>query len=160
MKRILAYICLFIVCMSIPSYGQTDKLIQELSDIKGVSSVLISESMLKLIGGGTDLINNDELKLDKVLPKLNGIQILSADSGKAVEQLRTKLADYIKKQKLEMLMQTKDDDEVTRIYFMESKDFKKEFSRLILVVDDKEEVTFIGLSGTFKLDDLKEMIEN
>lgn len=146
--------------MSIPSYGQTDKLIQELSDIKGVSSVLISESMLKLIGGGTDLINNDELKLDKVLPKLNGIQILSADSGKAVEQLRTKLADYIKKQKLEMLMQTKDDDEVTRIYFMESKDFKKEFSRLILVVDDKEEVTFIGLSGTFKLDDLKEMIEN
>lgn len=160
MKRILAYICLFIVCTSIPSYGQTDKLIQELSDIKGVSSVLISESMLKLIGGGTDLINNDDLKLDKVLPKLNGIQILSADSGKAVEQLRTKLADYIKKQKLEMLMQTKDDDEVTRIYFMESKDFKKEFSRLILVVDDKEEVTFIGLSGTFKLDDLKEMIEN
>ena len=119
MKRILAYICLFIVCTSIPSYGQTDKLIQELSDIKGVSSVLIAESMLKLIGGGTDLINNDDLKLDKVLPKLNGIQILSADSGKAVEQLRTKLADYIKKQKLEMLMQTKDDDEVTRIYFME-----------------------------------------
>ena len=158
MRKIILCICLLLSCISLPAFAQNDKLVQELSDIKGVTSVFISESMLQLVEGASDMINAGGVKLDKVIPKLNSIQILNADSAPAVDELRAKLTGYIKKNNLEVLMQTKDDDEVTMIYFVESKDFKKESSRLFLFVDEKDEVTFIGLSGRFKLEDLKEMI--
>ena len=158
MRKIILCVCLLLSCISLPVLAQNDKLIQELSDIKGVSSVYISESMLQLVGDASNMINAGGVKLDGILPKLNSIQILNADSGSAVDQLRAKLSSYIKKLNLEVLMQTKEDDEVTMIYFVESKDFKKDLSRLILFVDEKDEVTFIGLSGAFKLEDLKDMM--
>lgn len=159
MNKIILYFCLLFSGMALPTFAQTDKLIDELSNIKGVTYVSVSESMLGLIGDRLDMVNVGEVNLDDILPKLKSIKILNADEGPGVKQIRTQLTSYFSKQKLEALVDIKEDGEVTKIYFFESKDLKKEYSKLMIYVDEEDEVSFIVLSGTFKMADLKNLMD-
>lgn len=159
MKKIILYICLLFSSMALPAFAQTDKLIDDLSNIKGVTYISVSESMLGLIGDKMDMVNVGDVNLDNILPKLKTIKILNADEGAGVKQMRNQLAGYFSKQKMEALVDIKEDGEVTKIYFSESKNLKDEYSKLIIYADEGDEISFIALSGTFKMDDLKTLMK-
>lgn len=159
MKKIILYICLLFSAVSLPTFAQTEKLIDELSNIKGMTYVSVSESMLGLMGNHIEKVSIDNVDIQQILPKLKSIKILNIDEGAGVKQMRNHLTSYFSKHKMEALVDVKDDGEVTKIYFFESKNFKKEYSSLIIYADEGDEVSFIMLNGIFKMDDLKTLMK-
>lgn len=158
MKKIILCFCLLISSVALPAFAQTDKLIDELSNIKGITYVSVSESMLGLIGNRLDAVDVGDVNLENILPKLKSIKILNADEGAGVKQMRSQLTNHFTKLKLEALVDIKEDGEVTKIYFSESKDFKKEYSSLIIYADEGDEISLILLNGTFQMNDLKNLM--
>lgn len=154
MKHLIPYLLLIISTFANPLYAQNDKVIEDFSTIKGVTSVFISETMLQLVGSGSGLINTGDIKLDSLLPKIKEIQILTAESKNSVTNFRKSIVEYLISQKTTPIMQTKEDTEQTSIYFINSTNLEQEYSRLILFIDEEHEITFININGTFTLKDL------
>lgn len=158
MKKIGRYMVLLLLFITLPLKAQNDKFFQDLSNIKGVTSVIISETMLGLIGGNSDMIDIDDLDVKSILSKLKSIQILNSETAQSTKEMRQKIQTYLDKMNVMPIMSVKEDDEKTLIYFIEPKG-KKDYAQLILFVDETDEISFISMSGTFKIEDLKGMME-
>ncbi len=157
MKKIGRYMVLLLLFITLPLKAQNDKFFQDLSNIKGVTSVIISETMLGLIGGNSDMIDIDDLDVKSILSKLKSIQILNSETAQSTKEMRQKIQTYLDKMNVMPIMSVKEDDEKTLIYFIEPKG-KKDYAQLILFVDETDEISFISMSGTFKIEDLKGMM--
>lgn len=149
---------LLLLFITLPLKAQNDKFFQDLSNIKGVTSVIISETMLGLIGGNSDMIDIDNFDVKGILSKLKSIQILNSETAQSTKEMRQKIQTYLDKVSVMPIMSVKEDDEKTLIYFIEPKG-KKDYAQLILFVDETDEISFISMSGTFKIEDLKGMME-
>ena len=158
MKKIGRYMVLLLLFITLPLKAQNDKFFQDLSNIKGVTSVIISETMLSLIGGNSDMIDIDNFDVKGILSKLKSIQILNSETAQSTKEMRQKIQTYLDKMNVMPIMSVKEDDEKTLIYFIEPKG-KKDYAQLILFVDETDEISFISMSGTFKIEDLKGMME-
>ena len=158
MKKIERYMVLLLLFITLPLKAQNDKFFQDLSNIKGVTSVIISETMLSLIGGNSDMIDIDNFDVKGILSKLKSIQILNSETAQSTKEMRQKIQTYLDKVSVMPIMSVKEDDEKTLIYFIEPKG-KKDYAQLILFVDETDEISFISMSGTFKIEDLKGMME-
>lgn len=158
MKKIGRYMVLLLLFITLPLKAQNDKFFQDLSNIKGVTSVIISETMLSLIGGNSDMIDIDDFDVKGILSKLKSIQILNSETAQSTKEMRQKIQTYLDKVSVMPIMSVKEDDEKTLIYFIEPKG-KKDYAQLILFVDETDEISFISMSGTFKIEDLKGMME-
>lgn len=158
MKKIGRYMVLLLLFITLPLKAQNDKFFQDLSNIKGVTSVIISETMLSLIGGNSDMIDIDNFDVKGILSKLKSIQILNSETAQSTKEMRQKIQTYLDKVSVMPIMSVKEDDEKTLIYFIEAKG-KKDYAQLILFVDETDEISFISMSGTFKIEDLKGMME-
>lgn len=158
MKKIGRYMVLLLLFITLPLKAQNDKFFQDLSNIKGVTSVIISETMLGLIGGNSDMIDIDDFDVKGILSKLKSIQILNSETAQSTKEMRQKIQTYLDKVSVMPIMSVKEDDEKTLIYFIEPKG-KKDYAQLILFVDETDEISFISMSGTFKIEDLKGMME-
>lgn len=158
MKKIGRYMVLLLLFITLPLKAQNDKFFQDLSNIKGVTSVIISETMLGLIGGNSDMIDIDNLDVKGILSKLKSIQILNSETAQSTKEMRQKIQTYLDKVSVMPIMSVKEDDEKTLIYFIEPKG-KKDYAQLILFVDETDEISFISMNGTFKIEDLKGMME-
>lgn len=157
MKKIGRYMVLLLLFITLPLKAQNDKFFQDLSNIKGVTSVIISETMLGLIGGNSDMIDIDDLDVKGILSKLKSIQILNSETAQSTKEMRQKIQTYLDKVSVMPIMSVKEDDEKTLIYFIEPKG-KKDYAQLILFVDETDEISFISMNGTFKIEDLKGMM--
>lgn len=158
MKKIGRYMVLLLLFITLPLKAQNDKFFQDLSNIKGVTSVIISETMLGLIGGNSDMIDIDNFDVKGILSKLKSIQILNSETAQSTKEMRQKIQTYLDKVSVMPIMSVKEDDEKTLIYFIEPKG-KKDYAQLILFVDETDEISFISMNGTFKIEDLKGMME-
>ena len=158
MKKIGRYMVLLLLFITLPLKAQNDKFFQDLSNIKGVTSVIISETMLSLICGNSDMIDIDNFDVKGILSKLKSIQILNSETAQSTKEMRQKIQTYLDKVSVMPIMSVKEDDEKTLIYFIEPKG-KKDYAQLILFVDETDEISFISMSGTFKIEDLKGMME-
>lgn len=157
MKKIGRYMVLLLLFITLPLKAQNDKFFQDLSNIKGVTSVIISETMLGLIGGNSDMIDIDNFDVKGILSKLKSIQILNSETAQSTKEMRQKIQTYLDKMNVMPIMSVKEDDEKTLIYFIEPKG-KKDYAQLILFVDETDEISFISMNGTFKIEDLKGMM--
>ena len=157
MKKIGRYMVLLLLFITLPLKAQNDKFFQDLSNIKGVTSVIISETMLSLIGGNSDMIDIDNFDVKGILSKLKSIQILNSETAQSTKEMRQKIQTYLDKVSVMPIMSVKEDDEKTLIYFIEAKG-KKDYAQLILFVDETDEISFISMNGTFKIADLKGMM--
>lgn len=157
MKKIGRYMVLLLLFITLPLKAQNDKFFQDLSNIKGVTSVIISETMLGLIGGNSDMIDIDNFDVKSILSKLKSIQILNSETAQSTKEMRQKIQTYLDKMNVMPIMSVKEDDEKTLIYFIEPKG-KKDYAQLILFVDETDEISFISMNGTFKIEDLKGMM--
>ena len=123
---------LLLLFITLPLKAQNDKFFQDLSNIKGVTSVIISETMLGLIGGNSDMIDIDDLDVKGILSKLKSIQILNSETAQSTKEMRQKIQTYLDKVSVMPIMSVKEDDEKTLIYFIEPKG-KKDYAQLILL---------------------------
>ena len=127
---------------------------EKYSDMKNVTYVYISKAMLTLAKGlTTPSVPGMDMK--NAFGKLNAIQIITTENKAARTKLKAEVADVVKREKYEMLMQVDEDDSKVRIYF---KDGKKQ-SVILMSTDESNETAVIAFSGTFKIEDVQKMTE-
>ena len=147
-------ICTLIMLLSSLTANAQVEEFEKYSDMKNVTYVYISKAMLTLAKGlTTPSVPGMDMK--NAFGKLNAIQIITTENKAARTKLKAEVADVVKRDKYEMLMQVDEDDSKVRIYF---KDGKKQ-SVILMSTDESNETAVIAFSGTFKIEDIQKMTE-
>lgn len=148
-------ICTLIMLLSSLTANAQVEEFEKYSDMKNVTYVYISKAMLTLAKGlTTPSVPGMDMK--NAFGKLNAIQIITTENKAARTKLKAEVADVVKRDKYEMLMQVDEDDSKVRIYF---KDGKKQ-SVILMSTDESNETAVIAFSGTFKIEDVQKMTES
>ena len=127
---------------------------EKYADMKNVTYVYISQAMLKLAKGlATPSVPGMDMK--NAFGKLNAIQIITTENKAARTKLKAEVADVVKREKYDILMQVDEDNSKVKIYF---KDGKKQ-SVILMSTDENNETSVIIFSGTFKMEDIQKMTE-
>ncbi len=129
-------------------------LLEKYADMDEVTYVQITKSMLRLFPKMTGEVNG--LELGDVAGKLELIQILTCDEGETTAKLRKDLAAVNAKNGYEQMMFVKEDGEKTSIYF---KEWKKARNELLLVQDEKDDVTVISIVGDITPEDVNGLMK-
>lgn len=145
-------ICTLIMLLSSLTANAQVEEFEKYSDMKNVTYVYISKAMLTLAKGlTTPSVPGMDMK--NAFGKLNAIQIITTENKAARTKLKAEVADVVKREKYEMLMQVDEDDSKVRIYF---KDGKKQ-SVILMSTDESNETSVIAFSGTFKIEDVQQL---
>ena len=145
-------ICTLIMLLSSLTANAQVEEFEKYSDMKNVTYVYISKAMLTLAKGlTTPSVPGMDMK--NAFGKLNAIQIITTENKAARTKLKAEVADVVKREKYEMLMQVDEDDSKVRIYF---KDGKKQ-SVILMSTDESDETSVIVFSGTLKIEDVQKI---
>lgn len=153
MKKIYAMLVLLSLSLTAFAQGGRD-LYEKYSDLPGISAVYISPAMFRLIGKIPDVELQDEsVNLTPLIKSMSGFYILSTEDRATSESLYADVKKFVKSGRYELLMETKDDGQVLRMYTVGD---EKTIESFVMVTKEDSEVTVISFDG--KMD--REQTEN
>ena len=151
------YILVAMLLLSISALAQDGRsLYNKYSDYDNVEAVYISPAMFRLIGKIPDVeMNGEDVNLGPIIKSLSGLYILSIKEDGIAQELADDVNRFIKKGQYELLMEAKDNGEVTRMYTV-GDDFV--VNSFVLLAREGDEVNFICIDGTIPRDQLEDLI--
>ena len=151
------YILAATLLLSISAFAQDGRsLYNKYSDYENVEAVYISPAMFRLIGKIPDVeMQGENVNLGPIIKSLSGLYILSIKEDRIAQDLYDDVNRFIKKGQYELLMEAKDNGEVTRMYTV-GDDFV--VNSFVLLAREGAEVNFICIDGTIPRDQLEELI--
>ena len=151
------YILVAMLLLSISALAQDGRsLYNKYSDYDNVEAVYISPAMFRLIGKIPDVeMNGEDVNLGPIIKSLSGLYILSIKEDGIAQELADDVNRFIKKGQYELLMEAKDNGEVTRMYTV-GDDFT--VNSFVMIAKEGEETNFICVDGTIPRDQLEDMI--
>lgn len=151
------YILMAMLLVSVSALAQNGRsLYNKYSDNANVEAVYISPAMFRLIGKIPDVQMNDQsVNLAPVIKSLSGLYILSIKESRIAQELTDDVNRFIKKGQYELLMEAKDNGEVTRMYTV-GDDFT--VNSFVLLAREGDEVNFICIDGTIPRDQLESLL--
>ena len=151
------YILVAMLMLSISAFAQDGRsLYNKYSDYDNVEAVYISPAMFRLIGKIPDVeMNGENVNLGPIIKSLTGLYILSIKEDGIAQDLTDDVNHFIKKGQYELLMEAKDNGEVTRMYTV-GDDFV--VNSFVLLAREGNEVNFICLDGTIPRNQLEDLI--
>lgn len=153
MKKIYAMMVLLSLSLTAFAQGGRD-LYEKYSDLPGISAVYISPAMFRLIGKIPDMELQDEsVNLTPLIKSMSGFYILSTEDRATSESLYADVKKFVKSGRYELLMETKDDGQVLRMYTVGD---GKTVESFVMVTKEDSEVSVISFDG--KMD--REQMEN
>ena len=153
MKKIYAMMVLLSLSLTAFAQGGRD-LYEKYSDLPGISAVYISPAMFRLIGKIPDMELQDEsVNLTPLIKSMSGFYILSTEDRATSESLYADVKKFVKSGRYELLMETKDDGQVLRMYTVGD---EKTVESFVMVTKEDSEVSVISFDG--KMD--REQMEN
>ena len=153
MKKIYAMMVLLSLSLTAFAQGGRD-LYEKYSDLPGISAVYISPAMFRLIGKIPDVELQDEsVNLTPLIKSMSGFYILSTEDRATSESLYADVKKFVKSGRYELLMETKDDGQVLRMYTVGDENTVESF---VMVTKEDSEVSVISFDG--KMD--REQMEN
>ena len=155
MKKL--YILVVMLLVSISALAQDGRsLYNKYSDYDNVEAVYISPAMFRLIGKIPDVqMEGENVNFGPIIKSLSGLYILNiSDEGLAAD-LSSDVNRFIKKGDYELLMEVKDNGEVTRMYTVGDDRIVNSF---VLLSRDASETSFICIDGTIPRDQLEDLI--
>ena len=153
MKKIYAMMVLLSLSLTAFAQGGRD-LYEKYSDLSGISAVYISPAMFRLIGKIPDVELQDEsVNLTPLIKSMSGFYILSTEDRATSESLYADVKKFVKSGRYELLMETKDDGQVLRMYTVGD---EKTIESFVMVTKEDTEVSVISFDG--KMD--REQMEN
>lgn len=155
MKKL--YMLMTALLLAVTAFAQSGKEIyQKYSDLPEVSAVYVSPAMFRIIGRLPEVeLEADSVDLAPIIRSMTGFYLLSSENPSVGEKLYGEVSGMVSKGKYELLLETKDDGEVTRIYSAGS---GNEITSLVLVTRDAEEVTFLAVDGRMDRDKLENIL--
>ena len=155
MKKL--YILVVMLLVSISAFAQNGRsLYNKYSDYDNVEAVYISPAMFRLIGKIPDVqMEGESVNFGPIIKSLSGLYILSITDEGLAATLADDVNRFIKKGDYELLMEAKDNGEVTRMYTV-GDDFT--VNSFVLLSRDGSETNFICIDGTIPRDQLEDLI--
>lgn len=138
---------MFAPCL-ITSADAQEALFNKYENSKGVTTVFISKSMLKLVSS----IEKSNVDLSKISNRLDYVRILSCERPSVIPEIKKDALDYFNKNKFEVAMQVNEDGERTTIYMKEHSRDKREF---VLLAVEKDEISIINILGNITIKDIQ-----
>ena len=147
MKMILAGVLLML-----PLLCQAQKnLFNKYGDMKGVSSVYISQAMIET---NPNLFTKD-VYIGKVSGQLNSVQVLSTMDNNVKKEMRKDLRSLVQSSRYELLMKQKGTVSSSEFYMSRKGEKVKE---LIMIVDGAATLKFVYLEGDMTLKDIQNIM--
>lgn len=141
-------LALFWIGGSAVAMAQNSSVYEKYNEMKNVSSVYISKTMLEM---DPNLYTND-LYIGKVAGQLDAVYILSTMMGDIRKNMKKDIDDYIKKGKYELLMKQQGVVSGSSFYMKRKGDRVRE---LIMVTDGSAKLSFVHLVGSMTLEDIQ-----
>lgn len=127
--------------------AQTE-MFEKYEDTKGVKTVFISKSVLKLLPD----INVGVKKLSNTANRLDAVQILECAEAKQAEIIEKDFRNYITNNHFEVVIKANDEDEKITIY---QKNLKHEKTCFVLINREGRTLNIIAITGKISIDELK-----
>ena len=156
MKKILVIALAALIGAS--AFAQDGKSIyNKYSEGEGVSAVYISPAMFKLMKRIPDIdLEGESVNLAPIIKNLTGMYILNSENPDINEDMKRDVDRFIRRGTYEMLLEAKEDGEVTRIYTMGPEEVVTGF---VLFTFEPEECSFICFNGEIPRGALEELIK-
>ncbi|MGX8728965.1 MAG: DUF4252 domain-containing protein [Lachnospiraceae bacterium] len=153
-KTILA--ALLLIAALLPLKAQKAlNLYNKYSDEKGMSAVYISPAMFRLIGKVPSIHMDNDVDISPIIKNLNGMYVLNCEDPVLAQSLMDDVDRYMNTGKYELLMEAKEDGEVTRMYTVGNDKIIKSF---VLLSVEPGETSFISFEGEIPRDKLEDAI--
>lgn len=138
---ILAIFCLLTVNCS------AQRMLTEVASMKGVSSVYIGKTMLKLAGASMSITGDQSaIDLSKLFKDLSSIEIISCEDKKMADKVEKKCKSILSKLPMEVITETSSDGQNVEISGVFDKEGRN-LEILLISVTGNEEASFILLKG-------------
>lgn len=152
MKRIIYTLISLIILTTLSSSvnAQNNEGLKGLYSIKGITSIYVSKSMLSLVKDksfGHDAISS-------VVQYLDAIEIFNSDNEESVGKAKNIIDKFITSSGMEILTKIKEDDENVLIM---GKSDGTQFTRLLMLVEESDELTLINMTGKIPLEKISEL---
>ena len=153
-KTILA--ALLLIGALLPMKAQKAiSLYNKYSDEKGMSAVYISPAMFRLIGKVPSIRMEGDVDISPIIKNLSGMYILNCENPELAQRLKDDVDRYTNSGKYELLMEAKEDGEVTRMYTIGNDKIIKSF---VLLSVEPGETSFISFEGEIPREKLEDAI--
>ena len=148
MKTTLIAFCLFLVTC-LPSFSQ-NSLLDRFEGMEGITSVYISETMLKMM---PSMQVKKGVDVGKFAGRLTGITILSSELEATSKMLKKETAHIPKDKSYEVLMRIIDGE--TNVHFLIKKRPNNRISELVMLVDEMPEFVIIHMKGDMSMEEIQ-----
>lgn len=156
MKKIIAAVAVLLVSAATLLAQNPKSLYRKYSDMKDVTAVYISPAMFRLIGHLPEVkAAGDDVDLSPVIRSLSGMYIINCEKPSVANQLIDEVEGYLDSGAYELLMEAKEDGDLTRMYTVGDEETVRSF---VLLNIEPDEATFISIEGNIPRGALEQMI--
>ena len=156
MKKIIAAAAVLLVSAATLLAQNPKSLYRKYSDMKDVTAVYISPAMFRLIGHLPEVkAAGDDVDLSPVIRSLSGMYIINCEKPSVANQLIDEVEGYLDSGAYELLMEAKEDGDLTRMYTVGDEETVRSF---VLLNIEPDEATFISIEGNIPREALEQMI--
>lgn len=137
---------MFLFSLSLTCSAQ--RVLSEVASMKGVSSVFIGKTMLKVAGGASMTIsgNRSGIDLSKLFKDLTSIEIIACEDKGVVEQVENKCRSILSKYPMEVITETSSDGQNVRISGVFDKEGRN-LEMLLITVTGNGDASFFLMNG-------------
>lgn len=144
MKAIRYLLTILVVTISGFAAMAQNSIIDEITDMNGVSSIYISKTMLSKMK--PSMIGDK--RIAAIAHELSSITIIEIEKVSTNTKIAQKISQLKSSPELELLTKIKDNGENTSIY---AKQQGEKISMVILLVEEKKDINIIVLTGNISL---------
>ena len=157
MKKIMikTILCAVMALTTLNAHAQV-KAFEKYADMNGITYVYISKAMLSAISGRlNNMPSMPNVNAQALVNKLSCIQLIHAEKNNMRTKLKSEVKGIVKKDKYELLMQVKEDNNKADIY----QHIGPQQSAVVMLVEEKDGVTAVVFSGKFTTEDVMKMVK-
>ena len=155
MKKIIVAAVLILSAITLQAQS-AKSLYRKYGNEKGVTAVYISPAMFRLIGRLPEVdIEDEDINLKPILKSITGMYILNCENAVVADKLLNDVEKMLDSGKYEMLLEAREEGELTRMF---TSGDKKSVNCFILLNIEDYEVNFISFEGEIPREDLENAI--
>lgn len=155
MKKIYLILVLLTVSVSLLAQNGRD-LYNKYSDLPGMEAVYVSPAMFRIIGRIPDVEFKDgKVDFSPIIKSMTGFYILTTSNSENRKTLAADVNRAVNSGKFELLVETKDNGEVMRMYTAGD---AKTVTSFVMISEEAAEVSFISFDGKMDRNQLVELM--
>ena len=151
-NKIILPLVAFVLLFAIPLSAQKSKIFEAAKNLKEVTTIYVSPSLLKL-GLSTAAMTESMGEAAGYVKSLKGLEVINTSLRQSADSLRTVTRRFVKdsKEAIDLLLEVNDDESLINIFGNLD---KGDDTTLILEVNDEGEYSIIYLKGEIDVEGL------